>query len=248
MGLTAVTFLGDNTRPILEALCARVTATTGVEIVIVPGTPGSSKDAVRSADDADLIWACGFLTANMIDAGGLDGKIVAAPVFTGEDGPTYHSVLVAREDPEPTDLAHFRGTVAVNEDESWSGHHALGHHFDVIGLEGPVAGVWTSGSHRGSVEAVAAGQADLAAIDHTVWEHLTETTALTAGLAVIDRTRDWPAPPFTIHQRVDPVTRRRLVDALTGITAGDVVGLTGIVAVTRPDYDVMQPKPLTRSA
>ena len=248
MGLSGVTFLGDNTRPILEELRAHIRATTDVDIDVVQGPPGSSEVADRSAGDADLIWACGFLTANLIDAGRLDGEIVAAPVFPGEKGPTYHSVLITRADTEIADLAHFQGTVVINEDESWSGHHALGHHFDVVGLEGPLAGVRTSGSHRASVEAVAAGEADLAAIDHTVWRHLAETTSLTARLAVIDHTRDWPTPPFTIHHRVQADTRRRLVEALTGITPGDVTGLTGIVAVRRSAYDVMRPKPLTHSA
>ena len=248
MGLSAVTFLGDNTRPILEELCTRIRATTGVDIDLVPGPPGSSQEAGRSAGDADLIWACGFLTSNMIDAGGLDGEIVAAPVFAGEDGPTYHSVLITRADTEIADLAHFQGAVVINEDESWSGHHALGHQFDAIALEGPLAGVRTSGSHRGSVEAVAAGEADLAAIDHTVWQHLAETTSLTEGLAVIGHTRDWPSPPFTIHHRVDADQRQRLVEALTGIMTGDVAGLTGIVAVRRSAYDVMRPRPLTYSA
>jgi len=248
VGLSAVTFLGDNTRPILEELCARIRATTGVDIDLVQAPPGSSQDAGRSAGDADLIWACGFLTANLIDAGDLHGEIVAAPVFVGEDGSTYHSVLITRTDTEIADLAHFQGTVVINEDESWSGHHALGHQFEAIGLEGPLTGVRTSGSHRGSVEAVFAGEADLAAIDHTVWRHLAETTSLTTGLAVIDHTRDWPAPPFSIHHRVDADQRRRLVEALTGITTDDVAGLTGIVAVTRSAYDVMRPRPLTYSA
>lgn len=245
MGLSTITFLGDNTQPILRALTAHVATTTGVDVKVVPTPPGSSQHAARSARGADLTWACGLLTVEMIDAGDLEADIVAAPVFAGEDGPTYHSVLIART--ELTDLVHFRGTVAVNERESWSGHHALGHHLDAIGSEHAVAGVRVTGSHRGSVEAVAGGDADLAAIDHTVWQHLAETTSVTAGLTVIDRTRDWPAPPFAIHRRVAAETRRRLIDALTATTLGDVEGLTGIVAAARSDYREMRPNPLTPS-
>jgi ABC-type phosphate/phosphonate transport system substrate-binding protein len=242
VGLSTITFLGDNTRPILQALAAHVAATTGVDIEVVPTPSGSSRRSVRSSGGADLTWACGFLTVEMIDAGDLDVEIIAAPVFAGEDGPTYHSVLIARQ--EITDPVRFRGTVAVNERESWSGHHALGHHFEAIGSEHAVAGVRVTGSHRRSVEAVAVGEADLAAIDHTVWAHLAETTSVTAGLMVIDRTRDWPAPPFALHRRVAAETRRRLIDALTATTPGDVEGLTGIVAAARSDYHVMRPDPL----
>lgn len=244
MGLSAVTLLGDNTAPILEALCAHVAATAGVDIEVLPTPSDSSRAAVHTLDDAHLIWACGFLTGNMIDADDLDADIVAAPVFADEGGPTYHSVVIARATPPISDLVHFRGTVAVNERESWSGHHALGHHFDAIGLEHPIEAALMSGSHRGSVEAVAACDADLAAIDHTVWEHLARTTSLTAGLTVVSRTRDWPAPPFTVHRRVDAKTRRRLIEALTRTTLDDVEGLTRIVAATRSDYHEMRPNPL----
>ena len=64
---------------------------------------------------------------------------------------------------------------------------------------------------------------------------------------VIDRTRDWPAPPFAVHRRVAAETRRLLIDALTGATPGDVEGLTGISAAARSDYHVLRPNPLRTS-
>jgi ABC-type phosphate/phosphonate transport system substrate-binding protein len=82
-----------------------------------------------------------------------------------------------------------------------------------------------------------AGEAEVAAIDHTVWEHRLARDAELARLYVVGKTRDWPAPPFSLHRRIEPKARERIVDALSRAV---IPGLTRIVPVSDADYDLIR--------
>lgn len=235
--LRAVTLLGENTVPILDRLCAHLSSVTGGSLVRVAGAPQA----------ADLVWGCGYLLRELIDDGRLDAEIVASPVFAGETEAVYHSVLVAADRSIRT-VDDARGKVlAINEEISWSGHHALTEHLAEYGTGLSMFDrVVMTGSHRSSVEAVAAGTADVAAIDHTVWEHLSDRPGLVGGVGVIGRTRDWPAPPFAVHRRLAPQIRDALVTALVSLTPDAVPGLAGAVPSSGGDYDVMRRPPTER--
>ncbi len=233
MGLRAASYLGENTLPILGGVAERV----GAELW-VPGRPGSSADARRElagADGPELVWACGRLTAQLIDEGVFDAEVVAAPVFAGQGDAVYHSVVLARSVDGPVSLADAAGArLAVNEPESWSGHHALVAHLRDVGLTMDLfSSVIQTGSHRDSVVAVAEGRADVAAVDHTVWEHLLSAAAsAAASLAVIDRSADWPAPPFALRRSVSAEVREHLL----AIGPGNVPGLQAVVPAGLADY------------
>lgn len=94
---------------------------------------------------------------------------------------SYYSVIVCRRnDSRRADVGHgtatseigrFEGaTIASNGTDSQSGYWSLGHFVrDAVG-DAPLFGsVVFTGAHRASVEAVAAGAADLAAIDVHSW-------------------------------------------------------------------------------
>ncbi len=242
MGLTAVTLLGDNTVPILGSLCRHLSADRGLAIHPRPG-PVSSADAVAAAADADLVWGCGYLTCDLIDRGRLAADVVAAPVFDGEDSAVYRSVVVTA-DPSIGSLLDAGGaTLAVNETVSWSGHHALVAHLASLGADLTLFGsIVETGAHRASLTAVARGDAGVAAIDHTVWEHARTAPDL-AAVRVVECTRDWPAPPFAVRRGLDGAVRRDLAAALASIPAGAVTGLAGSVAASRSAYDEMLPPP-----
>ncbi len=240
MGLTAVTLLGENTVPILAGLCSWLTEATGVDIAADRRLPGTSAEAAERAGDADLIWGCGFLVCQLVDSGRLDAEIVAAPVFAGETGPVYHSVIVTA-DPAIEGLCDASGgVVAINEMVSWSGHLALVDHLAAIGSNlSMFERVVTTGSHAASVEAVARGDADVAAIDHTVWAQLARQLRAGTGLRVIDRTKEWPAPPFALHRRRPTDERRTMAAAMVAIPPKLIVDLAGVVPASRADYEVM---------
>ena len=242
--VTVQTLLGDNAVRILADLAARLRESTGLDLQFRDG------DGARASDDAgvwdhDLVWACGFVTARALASGDFRGRIVAAPVFAGETRPVYRSVVVARPGGPVRRLADLvRHRVAVNETASWSGYRGplaeLGH----AGLPRAFGSVLPTGTHRASVEAVASGRADAAAIDCTVWDHLRGADPATSGRTrVVDRTGDWPAPPFALADRLDPDARARLVDALTGLRRGDVAGLEGAVPAGAAPYEAMLAEP-----
>lgn len=244
--LTAITLLGENTVSILDDLCRHVSEATGVEVVANAGPLRPSPPAER-AGGADLVWACGYLMCDIIDSGRFDAKIVAAPIFAGQLAAVYHSVLVTAN-PEVRSLADAGGRVlAINETISWSGHHALVEHLAAHGTDlSMFERVVETGSHVASIERVASGAADLAAIDHTIWTDA-RTGGRFADVRVIDRTPDRPAPPFAVHERVDPSTRRRLVAGLITTPQDSVAGLAGLLPASRHDYDVMSPPPGRRT-
>jgi ABC-type phosphate/phosphonate transport system substrate-binding protein len=239
--IRAVTLLGDNTVPILDGLCRHVGEETGFDI-LVDGRLDSSSGAVARAEDADLIWACGYLMCDLIDSGRLAAQIVAAPIFAGEEGPVYHSVIVAA-DPAIRTIDDARGRrLAINEPISWSGYLALVDHLGSVGTDLSIfERVVATGSHLASVEAVAGGEADIAAIDHTVWSKLVRQRQVAATLRAIDRTRDWPAPPFAVHRRISTGARRAIVASMSTISPNEIVDLEGVAPASRVDYDVMSP-------
>jgi len=237
--LRAACYLGQNAVEILDRLVSHVRAVSDVALEF-DETARSSPEAATELTASGLVWACGLLSVEMIRAGALDAEIVAAPVFVGQQGPVYHSVIVARPDSGYRRLGDaVGGRLGVNEPESWSGHHGLVDHLGSIGLTiGAFAGPVPTGSHVNSARAVIDNDADVAAIDHTIWEHLV-AKGETDDLVVLERTRDWPAPPFSLDRSLDAEVRNKLLDALTSVEPGDVGGLVRIVPATQDDYEFM---------
>ncbi len=233
MTLRATTYLGDNTIPILAELVEGLLG-AGVDIEFDTSLEPGERDEIIRAGEADLVWACGLLTVDLIEAG-VDLDIVAAPMFQGESGATYRSVIVVRaDDPARKVSDTFGRRVAINEHESWSGYHGFGRWLAGQGstIEEYPTEVLT-GSHRNSALAIAEGVADVAAIDHTVWDHLVRTEPAVERLRLLTTTSDWPAPPFSVR-RGDP-------DGLAGVLPGlRPSGLDRIVSAATGDYHSMR--------
>ena len=211
MGLThrGSCLLAENAAEFLLGLQAGLRA-HGIDLVVGP-----------EGDATQVLFACGLLTREWI-AAGRPFDVVAAPVFPGETGAVYRSVVITRDD-GPADLAAAQeGTLAVNEYGSWSGWHGyvddLRHH----GFAVPHRRVVTGG-HLASVAAVRDGRAHVAAIDSSLWRWLAPDDR--PRLRVVHETADWPAPPFSVRRGSDV----RFTDAL--LAAPD------LVAATTADYD-----------
>lgn len=235
--LTAATLLAENTLAPLTALTAHLRRTTGLDI------RGPDNATLYNSDheqvwENDLVWACGLLTRRRLDAFPGAARIVAAPVFTGETSAFYHSVIIARDDTRFASMVDVaRSRVAINELASWSGHHALLSHLRERGHHAALNASILSGSHRSSIESIRSGRADIAAIDNTLWRHLAlNEPVVVAGLRIIDRTRDWPSPPFIIHRDVGSTLQQTLVDGLLAVEPGDIVGIDRIEATTIDTY------------
>jgi hypothetical protein len=147
---------------------------------------------------------------------------IARPVFADlDDAPGhYHSVVVA-----PPAGGPGTGRIAINAESSHSGHHALRAWMAQAGLAGGERVV--TGAHARSLDLVARGLVDLAAIDaHTLgWLPRTD-------VRVVGRTASAPAPPWVRH-RDAPIDDAVLVAALDAALErhGDALRLAGRIPV-----------------
>lgn len=215
--LTFASYLGPNTTDAAEAITDHLARSLGRPVHHITAPPDPS---------ADITWACGLVTTEGIARGRWDADIVAAPVFPGESRPVYRSLVIQRIG------AVARRLYAINQVDSWSGHHALRVH---LGHEFPTI---KTGTHVGSVQAVRGGAADAAAIDSSVWAYLVaREPELERDLVVVDQTIDWPAPPFAVSLGLDDDLRAAILETLT---SASVPGLVAIVPATTADYDSMR--------
>lgn len=238
--LTAATYMGDNTKPILQQLAKHIQATTGLEVLIDTTSPKTSADAVINAANADMLWMCGLLTMDLLAEDATAHEVVAAPIFSGHSGPFYHSVLVTHTE-GPSSLAAALGTtLAVNETESWSGYHCLRVHVATSFPGRWFQNEYITGSHQSSINALVNRDCDVAAIDITVWNYVVATNpTAVANLCVIDRTDDWPVPPISLRSNLEPGLRRQVKSALCAISPGNIEGLDRIVPTDSNKYQQM---------
>jgi len=158
-------------------------------------------------------------------------QLVATPLYTaaGCVGAFYRSAMIVRRHEPAATLADMRGMrCVINEWSSNSGMNLLraavaplaagAEFFDSVDL---------SGSHRRSIEMVADGEADLAAIDCVSWAHFQRIAPERTGtLRVLGWTEASPSLPFVTAAGTDAATVRALRSAL-----GDVIGDPGLADV-----------------
>jgi ABC-type phosphate/phosphonate transport system substrate-binding protein len=171
----------------------------------------------------DLLFAqtCGYPLTHAL-AGRV--RLVATPCYRAEacEGPSYCSIVIVRADHPATDLAGLRGARCVtNSPDSQSGYSALRALVSPLAENGRFfANVTMSGSHLASIAAVAAGKADIAAIDCV-------THALVArhrpraleGTRILTRTAAAPGLPYITRGDADDDLVQRLRDGLVEIFA-----------------------------
>ncbi|MEZ5871717.1 MAG: PhnD/SsuA/transferrin family substrate-binding protein [Nitratireductor sp.] len=138
-------------------------------------------------------------------------------------------------------LANPHITIAVNSLRSQSGYRVLGEladqpliltknrHFD-------------SGGHRASLRAVAAGEAQLAAIDGVTWKLLTRHDPAVEKVAILGRSRPAPALPLicsNAHSGHSGLLQEIVADAVSTMDADDrhALMLRGFIPATASRYD-----------
>jgi phosphonate transport system substrate-binding protein len=238
--LSLTFYMGSVLIPVAKELAA--TLTERMETAVAFDEDASDAERRAALDEAQpgVVWLCGLETVVRQDDGRLPASIVGAPIFPGHTSPVYDSVIVGtgRWDGEGLDDLADGAALAINQSGSWSGHHALRAHLARRGLGelrfGPVI---ETGSHEASIDALLRGDADVAAIDETVWVARLARDPSAGTLRVIDRTQPQPAPPFSIVHGLDAGLEAALRDAL--LTA-DVPGLEGIAPASDADYAVFR--------
>ena len=173
-------------------------------------------------------------------------SLLGRPTYAvaGAEPGRYCSQLVARRSDSRAGLDGFRGAVAAcTSATSQSGWAAL---IDLLPdgetLESFFGAVRMTGGHRESIRAVAAGAADIAAIDCVAWALALQHEPAARELRDIGRSPDYPSLPFITSNRrgADEVGRigealREAVADLPGPARG-ALRLTGIEEARPADY------------
>ncbi len=191
-------------------------------------------DAAWTAPTLVLAQTCGLPWA-LGRCGG--ARIIAAGDYGPETGPPgrYHSVIIARRgEPTPARIT----VAAVNGLDSQSGHVAL---LGFLASRNPTGSprLVTTGSHRGSIRAVAAGDVQVAAIDAVSWLLACRHEASASGVDVIARSPTVPGLPFITGP--DMPRERVLAALVAGVGALDsanrsALGLRAVLLAGNADY------------
>jgi phosphonate transport system substrate-binding protein len=232
-------YLGSALVPVADRLAAALGDRMGIGVDFDRNATDSDRRTALDRPRPGVLWLCGLETVMRQDDGRLEASIIGAPVFPGRTTPVYDSVIVAAERWGGTGLADLEGaTLAINQPDSWSGHHALRAHLDRRGLrESRFGRVVVTGSHEASIDALIRGDADCAAIDETVWAGRVARDPLTARLRPLDRTDPSPAPPFSLVSGLDAGLGVALQEALVSVT---IPGLEAIAPASDADYAVFR--------
>ena len=150
--------------------------------------------------------------------------IVATPRYAapGCVGLLYKSAVVVRSDDPADSLTALRGRrCAVNELDSNSGMNLLRAALAPLAAGARFFGsVAVTGSHRRSIEMIAANEADVAAIDCVTFAHLQRfDSALTRRVRILSWTPPSPCLPFVTARSTTAATLAHLRSALAAVFA-----------------------------
>ncbi|MGN7982161.1 phosphate/phosphite/phosphonate ABC transporter substrate-binding protein [Burkholderia sp. 22313] len=178
--------------------------------------------------------------------------LIATPAFDapGCDGARYRSVLVASARVHAggvTTLAACRGSrAAINGGDSHSGMNAFRHAVAPHAHGGRFFGsVVSFGSHLNVLRALAAGDADCAAIDCVTFAYVRDALPeLLNGIRIIGMTASAPGLPLIASKALDGGRVSALQDALDHAAAVDperanALRLTGFERLPRDAYDTI---------
>ncbi|MGI4815673.1 MAG: phosphate/phosphite/phosphonate ABC transporter substrate-binding protein [Janthinobacterium lividum] len=247
-------------RELLWELIRRVSADTGGAPLQILSPDDTDLQAFWSRADLLLSQTCGYPFTH-----GLAGtvQLVASPIFDapGCSNTDYSSVLVTRRADRRGTLEAYRGSVAAyNGADSHSGMNAFRHAVAPLANAGRFfAATVRTGSHLNSLRAVAAGHADIAAVDCVTLAfardhlpglveplHTLAYTEAAAGLPLITSTRTDPGLLELIRGALDDVLSARRALArrlrLLGFVALPASAYGGIVEMEQAAMAAGYPK------
>ena len=201
--------------------------------------------------DPTLLFSqtCGYpLVSGLAGA----ARVVAAPVyrFPGCEGATHRSfILVAAGNPARS-LRELRGSRCVlNGEDSNTGMNLLRAAVAGLGVNGPFfATVRVVGAHAASVAEIAAGRADIAAIDCVTHAYLARFDPdAVARTRILAESQPSPALPIITGSQTPDAVVHALADALLAVgdaaelaETRDTLGLAGFVPASRATYDAIR--------
>ena len=207
--------LAENTVPVCELLVEYLNERLEHKVTFA---------ALQTEPPADITWMCGLLYIKCCGEQGLEP--LCAPVSVGDAAPHYHSKIIVHQESRFQTLSELEGArLVINERASFSGCQVLYYHLGQKGLASlQFAEVIESGSHLCSIHSVLNRQADVAAIDNTVFDYWCKHHPAEArALRVLDRTEDFPMPPIVVSKEMDAGLRHQLKTALLTLPEGMIL-------------------------
>lgn len=194
-----------------------------------------------------LGWTCG---APYVEDRIKDGQqLISVPLFNGK--PLYSSLIISHKDDPRHSLADFKGKVfAYSDPRSNSGFLAPTYHLKLQGIDikKHFRLLLHTGNHERSIEAMANGLADVAAIDEYVWvDYIKRHPDIADSLHEIERLGPFPFTPIVAGRQLDKKVIRRLqhtLDNMKNTKQGkkilDAFGFTGFVTKKPEFYQPIQ--------
>lgn len=170
------------------------------------------------AGEIQVAWICGAPYAVRRPQATL--ALLAAPVWRGVqygDQPVYYSDVMVHRANLAQHFDQLRGQRWVyNEAGSLSGYHVMRAHLTKSGERAAFfAQAIEAGYHRRAVQMIVAGEADVAAIDTTVFEQIAqEDPTLMTTVRSLGRLGPNPAPPWVMRTEVPVALRQAITDCL----------------------------------
>jgi len=196
---------------------------TSAGLTAVPTSLSRSEDYRADWRDPHLLLGqtCGYPFVTQLKSA---VQIVATPIYSspGCEGFEHSSVFIVNAKAQHRMLRDLRGHIcAVNSFDSNSGMNVLRAAIAPM-TEGSnfFRSVTMTGSHHKSLEAVAEGSADIAAIDCVSFAHFERFEPdLTRHIKKIGESARTAAPPFITSRHTDAGTLRILKDVLNSVAA-----------------------------
>jgi ABC-type phosphate/phosphonate transport system substrate-binding protein len=195
-----------------------------------------------------LAQTCGYPFATRLRG---HVRLVATPCYDhpGCSGPISGSFLIVRADESAASLADLAGRrAAINYRTSNSGHNLLRAATAPFAQGEPFfAQVVETGGHGASIAALAAGAADVAAIDCVTWGNFARfAPERVAALRILGETPKTPGLPLITRGDASDAEVALLRAALDQAAADPalaepraILGLNGFATLTDADYDAV---------
>jgi ABC-type phosphate/phosphonate transport system substrate-binding protein len=166
-----------------------------------------------------LAQTCGYPFIKRLDG---QVRLVATPHYGAQGcrGPFHSSAVIVRAGDPAHHLSDMKGaTLALNDEGSGSGMNLLRAAIAPLANGQPFFGsVVVGGSHLESLRAIAAGEADVAAVDCVTWAHVRRLRPDLAGrLRALAWTDESPGLPLIAAKDVDDPTLAALRGALDDV-------------------------------
>jgi phosphonate transport system substrate-binding protein len=223
--------------PGMDGFCRQLTdylaSRLGQAIEFVSDLDWTERYRQLDAGAIQVAWICGAPYVVRRPQGQI--TLLAAPVWRGDcygNQPVYHSDILVHRDHPAQHFDDLRGLRwAYNEPGSLSGYHVMRAHLARLG-EGLTffSQVMEAGYHRRALQMLITGEADVAAIDTTVFEQLVqEQPTLRDRVRSLGRLGPNPAPPWVIRTEV-PVALREAMTTNLATMADDAAGAALLAA------------------